>query len=380
MIRRKVLVIGMIDSIHFARWLSQFKESGLDIRVFPSTYFKRVHPKLLENESPSFKLAGFTFAGRFYGYLDYLVTLSFAGTSISRILRKWYLCLYVHTFRPEIIHAIEIQHAGYLVSSLKFKAKKQILTNWGSDIYFFQHLEGHKLRIQNALMWATHYSAECTRDYLLARDLGFQGEELPKIPNGGGFSFPNRNSQDQYSRNQISVKCYGGQFGLGRLAIQETESIMEKFGEVKCFYYSVTDDLLNEVERVKRRFPDQVRYSSIRNGMSHQALLNELGNSRLYLGLSRSDGLSTSFLEAIIQGAYPIQTDTSCANELVALGAQGTLVSPDDPDLQNKIVQLYFDETKLLASRDANWTIAKEYLNYDLIKRQAKVFYCLAGE
>ena len=42
----KVLVIGMVDSIHLARWLSQFSEVPLTFVVFPSNKFRKIHSRL----------------------------------------------------------------------------------------------------------------------------------------------------------------------------------------------------------------------------------------------------------------------------------------------------------------------------------------------
>lgn len=51
---RHVVVVAMVDSIHTARWLSQFANQDLSIVLFPSTPHRRVHPEikaLLENSN-----------------------------------------------------------------------------------------------------------------------------------------------------------------------------------------------------------------------------------------------------------------------------------------------------------------------------------------
>jgi glycosyltransferase involved in cell wall biosynthesis len=37
--------------------------------------------------------------------------------------------------------------------------------------------------------------------------------------------------------------------------------------------------------------------------------------SKIYVGLSESDGISTSMLEAMAMGAIPVQTSTACCDE-----------------------------------------------------------------
>jgi len=65
---------------------------------------------------------------------------------------------------------------------------KFMLTNWGSDIFWFQRFPRHKARLQNLLQLADFLSAEGERDIVLAMKLGFTGPATPVIPNAGGLS------------------------------------------------------------------------------------------------------------------------------------------------------------------------------------------------
>ena len=65
--------------------------------------------------------------------------------------------------------------------------------------------------------------------------------------------------------------------------------------------------------------------------------------ARIYIGCSRSDGLSTSFLQALCSGAYPIQTDTSCASELVDGGASGSIIPLDESSVLNTLLSVIHD-------------------------------------
>src|SRR5262249_3421113 len=66
--------------------------------------------------------------------------------------------------------------------------------------------------------------------------------------------------------------------------------------------------------------------------MSHEAVLQMHGRSRALVALSISDGISTSMLEAVTMGSFPIQSHTSCANEWLEHGKTGFLVHPEDPE------------------------------------------------
>lgn len=375
MVKKKVLVVGMLDSIHLARWLKQFVGTELNLLVFPSSYFRFPHPNLLELQNSTIHIGGATFFKSFLGYIDSLVTFRFFGNRFGQYMRQLYLELLVAIYRPDIIHAIEIQHAGYLVSSIKGGSNRRILTNWGSDIYYFQHIAGHQAKIRKALNWATHYSAECERDYQLAREYDFVGGFLPKIPNAGGFEILELSRAKKHDLRQLIVKCYGGKFGLGSIAIDVIDTFLLKDRKACVFLYSVTEDLLTSVKILVEKYPNRVNYSTISRPLSHEKLLLEFAKSRVYLGMSKSDGLSTSFLESLVMGVYPIQTDTSCANELLDNGAIGTVVPPNYQQVIQVLLKVFSDEKVLSEAKEVNRIIALKYLDFEKIKEKAKTFY-----
>ena len=373
--KKKVLLIGMLDSIHLARWIEQFNGSDISLTVFPSTHFKTAHNRMIQTTNLHLKIWGISVFKSFLGYFDSIITLRFLGPYVGNSMRRIYLRLLIIFLRPDVIHALEIQHAGYLVTPIKGVSERRILTNWGSDIYYFQHLPGHKAQIAMALNWATHYSAECLRDYELARKFGFSGVELPRIPNAGGMMQLKRSDIPIRERNQITVKCYGGTFGLGSMAISVCEIFLAKHESGRVFLYSVTDDLLKSVKNLSLAFPGRVRFSTLLKPESHETILSELSNSRVFLGMSRSDGLSTSFLEALLSGAYPIQTNTSCATEIIQMGAVGSIVNPDVREVSDILIKVFGDENLLIKARNANQQVASDFLNFSRVAEIAKSYY-----
>jgi glycosyltransferase involved in cell wall biosynthesis len=253
---------------------------------------------------------------------------------------------------------------------------KFILTNWGSDIYYFRNLEEHKQAIQSALINATHYSAECRRDYVLARELGFSGIELPCIPNAGGFDLQLLKSQSLAStRTSIVAKAYGGDFGRGDLVVESLSQILQQYNEATAFLYSVTDDLIEPVEELRSKFPDRVQYSERRSPLSQGQMRELFLNSRVYIGASRSDGISTSFLEALISGCYPVQTNTACADEWVDSGAMATLVGSDAKEISDALESALASDSLVDQAQEKNKKIAETLLSTDVIRPQALTFY-----
>jgi hypothetical protein len=385
---KKVLVVGMFDSIHFARWINQFKEiNSIEILLFPSKKFRILNTELKKvvSDSKNIKIANkkdflpcFTI-----GYIDFLkfeflknFKYRFSLISRSKSLNKVIL-----ENRPEIIHAIEIQGAGYLVMNalgqIKFKCKT-ILTNYGSDIFYFSKKKEHLAEIKKCLNFFQFYSAECQRDYEIALSCGFTGKFMPIVPNAGGIlqqelDFPVISAS---KRTKIAVKAYGGEFGLGETALEICERILLKNYPNEFYFYSVTDDLLPKVLKLKECFPSQIYFSTVSKKLPYDEMIELFRESRCYLGMSKSDGISTSFLEALSFGAYPIQTDTSCASEWIDIGAVGSIVSINDLSMvETELERAIFNDKLVDDAQSKNFQIATKFLNYDFIKKRAEIFY-----
>ena len=66
--------------------------------------------------------------------------------------------------------------------------------------------------------------------------------------------------------------------------------------------------------------------------IKHDELMEYFRDSRVYIGMSISDGLSTSMVEAMANGAFPIQSENSAAAEFVEHGVTGMILNPWDVD------------------------------------------------
>jgi hypothetical protein len=371
----------MFDSIHAGRWLSQFTDQDIDFTLFPSKKFKKIHPKLAamlrSNEGATFSIAHPLILPKILGYLDFLFFVQFPKI-FRRNLRAQYLSKISTKKKYDFVHALEIQGAGYLCDdAITKKDFKFILTNWGSDIFYFQHLPEHLPRIKSALAKADLYSAECQRDYKLAINLGFTGEQLPCIPNSGGLVTGETLSIGipTSTRKNIVVKTYGGTFGRGGLAIEAVGKVLETHSDLTAYFYSVTEDLFNQVLELKSKFGVRVNFSTIKKPISHGQLEDIFANSRIYIGCSISDGISTSFLEALTTGVYPIQTNTSCAGEWIDKGAVASLIDLDIDQLDKALNLAITDDKVVDLAAKTNLEVANKLLTSAKVAPVAQEFY-----
>ena len=378
---KKVLIIGMVDSVHLARWLNQFKNSGINFTIFPSKKFKYVHPDLLNlvESSTNFSLIQKNYLA-FFGIKE-LFFDSFLSKFFNKLEKGNRIYQLIAKSNFNLVHLFEIQGAGYLMQSVVHKLgnskPKILLTNWGSDIYYFQNQDNHLSKIKKVLEIADFYSAECVRDYDLALKYNFRGQFLPCIPNAGGIKISSieLNSLESSRRKLIIVKGYEGEFGRAAQILPAIEEVLKIYSDLEIFFYSLSKVLIRSIKQLQLKYPNRIQYTTQNNPISQEKLKDKFLKSKVYIGASISDGLSTSFLEAIAYGAYPIQTNTSCAIEMIQKGAKGSLVSINSSEITKTLLDVLSNGELMELDRKNNKEFAKKNLSYDKIQEISQMFY-----
>ena len=148
---KNILVIGMVDSIHTFHWIERIADGALKIDLLPSRRYRKVHPelrKLVESKTNLRILNEFPI-NWFSPYWDVLgnLVLRIFGKDRSEILKR-----VIKSSKYDFIHALEIQHAGYMMLEVVEEIQsscQSIVTNWGSDIYYFSQFPSHERKIRN---------------------------------------------------------------------------------------------------------------------------------------------------------------------------------------------------------------------------------------
>lgn len=332
--RKTVVLVCMVDSIHVARWIAQFDPTKVKFVLFPSGPSRRVHPKILvsiaNGRTFDNQVTVHPFGGKFS------VPLWMADRFLSNRVRGFLLARLIRREKPDFVHALEFQNAGYLTTrALMGRQVKAtfIATNYGSDIFWFRRFPSHLKKIRKVLSRADMYSAECERDVRLALELGFRGKVLPLFPNAGGFDpRPELLHTRPSSRKVIAVKGYQGWAGRGINTLHALEMLREELKDYQIVVFSASRSVQKMCTSMENTYG--MRIKAHKNGtLSHEQVAQILDSARLYIGISVTDGISTSLLEAMRAGAFPIQTRSSCASEWITDGLSGHLVS--GPDIQS---------------------------------------------
>lgn len=385
----RILFIGMPDSVHAARWIDMVSDQGWKLYFFPvysefpHYYFKNItvldglllrRPKYLDK---TVRLLGI------WPLLTGSKTIAWIMNNINNRypFRNKFLYYAIKIIKPDIIHSLEFQKAGYYTLYAQKRSKstfpKWIATNYGSDIFLFGRLSGHKEKIIAILENCDYYDCECQRDVYLAKELGLKGKILPVIPNGGGFDLETiKRLQQQIppsKRRLIVLKGYQGWAGRALVGLHAIELLVQHLSGYRVAIINTSKDVKIAAELLSKKTGIPIE---VIPKISHEEILKIYGNARIYIGLSIGDAISTSLLEAMVMGAFPIQSDTSCADEWIKNGISGFIVPPEDPGVIAEKISLALQDDKMVDQAfEMNHSTIKQRLDLKIIKPQVVQIY-----
>ena len=214
-------------------------------------------------------------------------------------------------------------------------------------------------------------TADCNRDAVLANQNGFKGEFLGAIPTGGGYdlSFFENFKKPFIDRKIIIVKGYHHLFGRALNVIKALESVRKQLNDYTVVVFGahkIVEDYVNN-----KKLPFQV-YD--RHGLKQEDVLKLMGQSAIYIGNNISDGMPNTVLEAMIMGAFPIQSNPGGATaEIIDEGNNGFLIQdPEDiEEIRNLILKAIQNQEWIASASMKNYKLAKEYV--DLKTNQQKI-------
>jgi glycosyltransferase involved in cell wall biosynthesis len=385
----RILFVAMANSVHTAGWVNQLADTGWDIHVFDAMEGS-LTPELKSVTAYTFYRPAESSCNvkKVHSILPLPRGVGFFG-SRSKLLSRFLmpsrvdsLTRLIRHLEPDIIHSLEMQHESYPLLEVKRKLGGKfsipwIYSSWGSDLYLFSDQPEHKERIKEVLDTCDYYIADCQRDVEIATKLGFKGEVLGVFPGIGGFDIASMKKlihpQPPSIRKTIALKGYSGWAGRAIVALQALQLCADMLQGYTVVVYSAND----EVEHV-------ARYISRVTGISFEVLPHSprekivrlMGSSRLAIGMSISDGTPNSMLDAMVMGAFPIQSDTISTAEWITHGENGLLVPPEDPEtLAVAIRQALSDDTLVDHAAKKNARITAERLDRSVIKPTVVAMY-----
>ncbi|WP_430408600.1 glycosyltransferase [Kordia sp.] len=311
----KILFVAM-QYIHAVRWINQLKESDHEIYLF-DCLDRPIHKELQwTNYTTNWSkrkikpLKGETFLKKHFPNLNEKIQPILKVTASERLKSL------IEKTQPDVVHSMELQSESYPLISVRKKIKfNWVCSTWGSGIYHFYNESFHKKRIDTLLSQIDFLFTDNVRDINLAEHYGFNGKILGSFPGGGGFVVKEELIQPVNDRKLILVKGYHHWAGRALNALKGLENNLELIKNYQIHVYAAHPNVIAEIERLQTEYNLNITYTKRGIEESHHSLLKKFGQARIAIGINVTDGIPNTLLEAMIYGAFPIQTNPGKVSE-----------------------------------------------------------------
>ena len=328
---KKIIFVAM-PSVHFIRWVKNIPNGMYEMYWFD--ILERGYIEELDNVNqitdwkkrklPYIKGEHFLAKNKpkVFRFIEPILQIT-ANEKMTQLIKE---------IQPDVIHSFEMHLCTFpiLKALNRYNHLPWLYSCWGSDIYFYENLKAYKSIIKNVLKRVNYLQTDCKRDVLLAKKYGFSGVHFEVVPGGGGYLLDSyrKLSIPVFERKIILLKGYEHIFGRALNVVKALEIIKD---QIKNYQVVVFGTHTNVIEYIKNRKLPFKSYG--RHEVKHQEVLKLMGESKIYIGNNVSDGMPNTLLEAIIMGAFPIQSNPGGATaEIIEDGKNGFLIEkPEDP-------------------------------------------------
>jgi glycosyltransferase involved in cell wall biosynthesis len=390
----KILFVGMPFSMHAVRWINQIADLNWEIHFFSSFEYAQPHSELKnvtyhdhfyniqngENRNLKFR----SFKNKRVISIKYPIIRKYIGKVYRHLgLQKKYdvnLAHLIYSIKPDIVHSLESQHAGYLVSKYYINNPKLkpywLHTTYGIDLDFFSRLDFHRELLRGMFEKINLYLAEGNRDVNYAMDLGYTKKHLVFPSAGGGYDiqqFRKLNTMAPSERRVILVKGYQGALRRGLVALNAVYNCSDLLLEYQVFAFGCNKDVIEYIEYKNYNSKFKVR---ILPDMDYNNWIETLSTAKISITVNLSDGIPSTLFESMLLGVFPIQSNTSCANEWIADNENGFLVPPENPNIIEESIRVALSDDELVdRAAKINFKKMSENLDYLDIKEKTIQMY-----
>ena len=245
-----------------------------------------------------------------------------------------------------------MQHGGYILLPIKkriAKFKGKIIgSTWGSDLKFFAYTSDHFERIQALLQITDILTAERPDEREELSLFNYSGEFVAPVYISIGSRKENVNDPIKPSeRTVILIRGYQHDQGRALNALKALETVGDELNNytIKIFSTQKSPSVRLQAQIMKMRMKLKIE---LLPQMNHREFLSHYKETRVYIGLSETDGLSTSMVESMENGAFPIQSKNSAANSFIENGKSGFIVDPWDLSAITQAIKIAIEDDNLV--------------------------------
>jgi glycosyltransferase involved in cell wall biosynthesis len=375
----KILMVS-IFAPHFFNWTEQLKDSGHEVYwldVFDS------NTRVMQIDFVD-QIIGWRYKWNYPGRYFVKKELHKLNKFINKFNERDLVTVFekkLEEINPDVVHSfvMYLGTAPILEVMKNHPEIKWIYSSWGSDLFYYRNQPKHLKDMNLVFPDLDFMFSDCQRDYLLANEHGFKGNFLGVFPGRGGFNFKMSDPllKSFEKRNTLLIKGYQGKHGR---CIPVLEAILRLKTEFQNYKIVVFGADIEVAEFVENSEMENWNNLVILRKISELEVLKLMGQSLIYIGNSLSDGMPNTLLEAIIMGAYPVQSNPGGATEeIIVNGKNGLLIeNPENVDeIRDLIQKAISDKESLKRGIEYNFKNIKPQLERETVKKQVLKKYRL---
>lgn len=327
----KILMVSMFSN-HFFNWTKQLEDEGHNV-YWLDVYDANTYVKKIDFVH---QIIGWRnkikYPGRYKIKKDFPLLYDFINRFNHEKLNAVFEAK-LKKIQPDVVQTFEMFSSSIPILEVmeKYPEIPWVYSVWGNDLFYFQKEKMEKQQIQKVLGRVNYLFADCKRDFSLAEKLGFKNSFLGVYPTGGGYDL---SLYDPYikilgERKIILIKGYQHTFGRCNVVLKALVNIRSSLKDHEVVVFGANKEVINFAER-----ENLVEWNNFRiyGQISNERVLELMGKAAVYIGNSVSDGMPNTLLEAIIMGAFPIQSNPGgVTEEIIIHGRNGFLIKdPED--------------------------------------------------
>ncbi|WP_026714568.1 glycosyltransferase family 4 protein [Flavobacterium daejeonense] len=361
----KILFVSM-PSVHVIRWIENLKDTNHELYWFDVLDSGRLDTLERVHQFTTWRKRKFPYIKGEYRLQKIFPNMYEKVKSFLEVTANEALEQIILDIQPDVVHSFELHSCSYpiLKTMQKFPKLKWLYSCWGNDLFYYRQYKTHLKRIQQVLARVNFLHTDCMRDFEIAKKLGFKGQFLGVIPGGTGYKIKELDvyKLDITERKIILVKGYEHKFGRGLNVIKALQLLDKELEKYKVIVFGAHQKVIDYItsNRLDFTFFD-------RHGLSHKELMQLMGKSLVYIGNSISDGMPNTMLEAVVMGAFPIQSNPGGASEeIIVQGRNGYLIANPESvsEIKEILLKALSEKSNFVKAAEINQQLAQERLDY----------------
>jgi glycosyltransferase involved in cell wall biosynthesis len=330
----RILFVGMADSPHMRGWINATKLEfpSLDLFIFPSDRprFDPVAGNSLSELKEDARVFMIVKNRKINFSINFALDLMFGIQ-----WRAFFLARYIRKIKPEVIHFHETQHGAYIYNLIASSSSipgntRNLLSTWGSDFILYSKISAETVKIKSCFNWLDLITSERDLDEVISRNLGYKGEFRSPVY----ITIGCKNTQVAHEviasqRKVIAVKGTQDNTGRSLNVLAALEKLDLNLDGFEILVYSASESTKVAIDLLRNENGLNIRCLP---RVSKKDMKELFARSRISIGVGISDGLPGALVEAMANGAFPIQSSNSCADVFIENGKNGFIVDVWDID------------------------------------------------